>query len=149
MPAKKLLVCAIRRPFVRWGGLAIARDAASFRAEFFCTHCKMVGYGQEFLQLRWRGRCLSTLVCYNRTIDPEDELAGGSTRSSTNTTESVVGGTPRAAEGDRRLHAGNADVEWLRPFASRSGLIQFEGRYQEKGEPRRAQSLDSADVLAR
>jgi hypothetical protein len=28
--------------------------------------------------------------------------------------------------------------EWLRPFASRSGLIQFEGRYQEKGEPKRA-----------
>jgi adenine-specific DNA-methyltransferase len=28
--------------------------------------------------------------------------------------------------------------EWLRPFASRSGLIQFEGRYQEKGESKRA-----------
>jgi adenine-specific DNA-methyltransferase len=28
--------------------------------------------------------------------------------------------------------------EWLRPFASRSGLIQFEGRYQEKGEAKRA-----------
>jgi adenine-specific DNA-methyltransferase len=28
--------------------------------------------------------------------------------------------------------------EWLKPFASRSGLIQFEGRYQEKGESKRA-----------
>ena len=28
--------------------------------------------------------------------------------------------------------------EWLKPFASRSGLIQFEGRYLEKGESRRA-----------
>ena len=28
--------------------------------------------------------------------------------------------------------------EWLRPFASRSGLIQFEGRYPEKGESKRA-----------
>ena len=28
--------------------------------------------------------------------------------------------------------------EWLRPFASRSGLIQFEGRYLEKGESKRA-----------
>jgi adenine-specific DNA-methyltransferase len=28
--------------------------------------------------------------------------------------------------------------EWLKPFASRSGLIQFEGRYQETGESRRA-----------
>ena len=28
--------------------------------------------------------------------------------------------------------------EWLRPFASRSGLIQFEGRYQEKGASKRA-----------
>ena len=28
--------------------------------------------------------------------------------------------------------------EWLKPFASRSGLIQFEGRYPEKGESRRA-----------
>jgi adenine-specific DNA-methyltransferase len=28
--------------------------------------------------------------------------------------------------------------EWLKPFPSRSGLIQFEGRYLEKGEPRRA-----------
>jgi adenine-specific DNA-methyltransferase len=28
--------------------------------------------------------------------------------------------------------------EWLKPFASRSGLIQFEGRYLEKGEAKRA-----------
>jgi adenine-specific DNA-methyltransferase len=28
--------------------------------------------------------------------------------------------------------------EWLKPFASRSGLIQFEGRYQEKGASKRA-----------
>jgi adenine-specific DNA-methyltransferase len=28
--------------------------------------------------------------------------------------------------------------EWLKPFASRSGLIQFEGRYPEKGESKRA-----------
>jgi len=28
--------------------------------------------------------------------------------------------------------------EWLKPFASRSGLIQFEGRYLEKGESKRA-----------
>jgi adenine-specific DNA-methyltransferase len=28
--------------------------------------------------------------------------------------------------------------EWLRPFASRSGLIQFEGRYPEKGDSKRA-----------
>ncbi|MGB7102643.1 MAG: hypothetical protein WBD95_28265 [Xanthobacteraceae bacterium] len=28
--------------------------------------------------------------------------------------------------------------EWLKPFASRSGMIQFEGRYQEKGESKRA-----------
>jgi adenine-specific DNA-methyltransferase len=28
--------------------------------------------------------------------------------------------------------------EWLKPFASRSGLIQFEGRYMEKGESKRA-----------
>jgi len=28
--------------------------------------------------------------------------------------------------------------EWLKPFASRSGFIQFEGRYQEKGESKRA-----------
>ena len=28
--------------------------------------------------------------------------------------------------------------EWLKPFASRSGLIQFEGRYQEKGVSKRA-----------
>ncbi len=28
--------------------------------------------------------------------------------------------------------------EWLRPFASRSGLIQFEGRYLEKGVSKRA-----------
>jgi adenine-specific DNA-methyltransferase len=28
--------------------------------------------------------------------------------------------------------------EWLKPFASRSGLIQFEGRYQENGESKRA-----------
>lgn len=28
--------------------------------------------------------------------------------------------------------------EWLKPFASRSGLIQFEGRYRGKGQSRRA-----------
>jgi len=28
--------------------------------------------------------------------------------------------------------------EWLKPFASRSGLIQFEGRYEEKGKSKRA-----------
>jgi adenine-specific DNA-methyltransferase len=28
--------------------------------------------------------------------------------------------------------------EWLKPFASRTGLIQFEGRYLEKGESKRA-----------
>jgi adenine-specific DNA-methyltransferase len=28
--------------------------------------------------------------------------------------------------------------QWLRPFASRSGLIQFEGRYPEKGASKRA-----------
>ena len=28
--------------------------------------------------------------------------------------------------------------QWLKPFASRSGIIQFEGRYQEKDEDKRA-----------
>ena len=40
--------------------------------------------------------------------------------------------SPRSTSGE------TLKFEWLKPFASRSGLIQFEGRYPEKGESKRA-----------
>lgn len=130
------------RPYKARG---VVRVAGPFTVESLSPHRVLpMGedpYLEELLGAEGEGdlsAALSRQRRENKEAAKHGETGTGASGMVTTDFAQVVYDNLKAAGVQNTKKGETLKFEWLRPFASRSGLIQFEGRYPEKGESKRA-----------
>ncbi len=125
------------RPYEARG---VVRVAGPFTVESLSPH-RVLPMGEDpyLEELLAAGEDPSSIKSTKKVVDGRDK-PGHDEKSGPVITDfaQVVYENLKAAGVQNTKKGETLKFEWLRPFASRSGFIQFEGRYQEKGASKRA-----------
>jgi adenine-specific DNA-methyltransferase len=119
---------------------AVVRVAGPFTVESLSPH-RVLPMGEDpyLEEILGAGEAPPSIASRKKDVDGRDK-PGHDEKSGMVTTDfaQVVYDNLKASGVQNTKKGETLKFEWLKPFASRSGLIQFEGRYQEKGASKRA-----------